>query len=105
MGSEVFQKVIRQNEVLISLLGRIAFTEDKVREIVTKNKRVDLRVKYIEGYNACDGNKTITEIAKIIGVDTSTASPIFNDWEDIGIIYESHKKGTRARYYRKIFPI
>jgi len=105
MSSEEILKLVRQNEVIISLLGRMAFTEDKVREIVTKKKRADLRDKYIEGYNACDGTKIIKEIAKIIGVDDSTLSPILNEWEDVGIVYEVHTKDARSKYYKRIFSI
>jgi hypothetical protein len=36
---EDLKKLIKQNEIIISLLGRIAFTPDKIREIVTRKKR------------------------------------------------------------------
>ena len=79
------------------------FDEKKIQEIVTYKKRKDLKKKYIEGYNACDGSKIILEIAEIIGVAQSTLSPILQEWEDIGIIYEVQKSG--GKFYKKIFPI
>ncbi len=59
--------------------------------------------KYIEGYNVCDGTRTVTEIANVIGVKQPTLSPILQDWEELGIIFEVEKpKGT---FYKKLFPI
>lgn len=60
------KKIIKQNEIMISLLGRMAFNPDEVVKIVTSRKQNSQ--SYINGYNACDGSKTITEIAAIIGV-------------------------------------
>lgn len=102
--SESFLKDIRrQNEILIALLGRIAFDEKTVRDIIISNKKEDLKSKYIEGYNACDGNKTQTEIANVIGVTQSTLSPIINEWVEVGIVYEINKGNKKS--YKKIFPI
>lgn len=99
MAPEEFTKLVRQNEVIISLLGRIAFTEDQVKELIKKHKRQNLREKYILGYNSCDGTKTVSELAKIIGIDNSTLSPILQEWEELGIIYEVQKTG--GKYYRE----
>lgn len=103
MASDSYTKFVRQNEVIISLLGRIAFTEDQVRELIVKNKRHNLRDKYILGYNSCDGTKTVSQVADIIGIANPTLSPIIQEWEEWGIIYEVQKKG--GKYYRKIFPV
>lgn len=102
-SEDLLTKLVRQNEVIISLLGRLAFNEETVKDIVIKNKRVEKREQYLEGYNACNGNRTLTEIAKIIGVSLGTLSPILQEWEDIGIIYEVYKAG--GKFYKKIFPI
>jgi len=99
--NEKLDKIIHQNEVVISLLGRIAFTKEAVREIVTQRKQNP--ENYIRGYNACDGKHTLSELAKIIEVKPGTLSPILSDWEEIGIIYEVQKAG--GKYYKKIFPI
>ena len=101
--NEDFKKIIRQNEVIISLLGRIAFDEDKVREIVVHGKQKKLRQGYIRGYNTCDGAHTVSELANVIGVTEGTLSPILKEWEELGIIYKIEKrKGT---FYKKLFPI
>ena|SRR2546425_6826138 len=94
-------ELARQNEVMISLLGRIAFTDDRVREIVTRKKQNPK--KYVDGYNACDGRHTVSEIAKIVGVNQSTLSPILQDWENAGIVFVVEKPG--GKFYKKLFPI
>lgn len=91
----------KQNEVIISLLGRIAFTPDRIREIVVKKKQNPQG--YVDGYNACDGNHKVNEIANIVGVKQSTLSPILQEWEQLGIIYEVDK--PRGTFYKKLFPI
>ena len=98
---EELKKIIKQNEVIISLLGRIAFTPDKVRDIVTRKKQNPQN--YINGYNACDGKHSVSDIARIIGVTPGTISPILAEWEEIGIIYEVEK--PKGKFYKKLFPI
>lgn len=100
MNNEL-KKIIKQNEVIISLLGRIAFTPKKVRDIVTYKKQNPQN--YIKGYNACDGKHSVSDIAKIVGVTPGTISPILAEWEEIGIIYEVEK--PRGKFYKKLFPI
>jgi len=98
---EDLKKIIKQNEVVISLLGRIAFDKEKVRKmVVSKKQNPD---KYVEGYNACDGNHSLSTIAKIIGVTAGTLSPILVEWEEIGIIREVEKSG--GKFYKKLFSI
>lgn len=99
--SDDLKKMIRQNEIIISLLGRMAFSKEEVRNIVTHKKRNP--EKYIEGYNACDGNHSVSDIAKIVGVSVPTISVILNEWEDTGIIREVEKGG--GKFYKNLFQI
>jgi DNA-binding transcriptional ArsR family regulator len=99
--TEDLDRIIRQNEIIISLIGRIAFTPDKVREIVTAKKRDP--ESYVKGYNACDGKHSVSDIAAIVGVSQSTLSPILAEWEELGIVYDVQRPG--GRFYRKLFPI
>lgn len=101
--NENLKKIVKQNEIIISLLGRMGFTTDKIREIVTKNKREELKEKYIEGYNALDGKKSVSQIADLIGVSLSTLSPISSEWEELGIVNQVSK--SRSKYYKRLFPI
>lgn len=82
-------------------MGRIAFTEDRIREIVTRKKKNP--DKYVEGYNACDGQRTVTEIAKLVGVSQPTLSPILQEWENVGIVFVVEK--TKGKFYKRLFPI
>jgi len=101
MSDEIIKKIEKQNEIVISLLGRIAFTPEKIRDVVTKKKQNPQG--YIDAYNACDGNHNVNELAVIAGVDQSTLSPILREWEELGIIYEVEK--PKGKFYRKLFPI
>jgi len=101
--SDELKKIIRQNEIMISLLGRIAFTTEQVREIVTSKKRENLKQGYINGYNALDGKRSVSEIADIIGVTQKTLSPILSQWEELGVIYEIERAG--GKFYKRLFPI
>jgi DNA-binding transcriptional ArsR family regulator len=101
MGEEETTGLTEKVEIVISLLGRLAFKEDKVRDIVRKAKRNP--DKYVEGYNACDGQQDVSEIARVVGVRPTTLSPILKKWGELGIIYEVQKSG--GRFYKKLFPI
>ncbi|MCW4004568.1 MAG: hypothetical protein NWE95_11725 [Candidatus Bathyarchaeota archaeon] len=99
--SEEWKKIVKQNEIVISLLGRLVFTQEKVHDIVTKKKQNP--EKYVEGYNACDGNHNVNELATIVGVKQGTLFPILQEWEELGIIYETEK--PKGRFYKKLFSI
>jgi len=95
------KKLIKQNEIMISLLGRLAFKPDDIRKIVTSKKQNPQ--KYIDGYNACDGKHSLSDIAKIVGVKPGTLSPILSEWAELGMVYEVEK--PRGKFYKKLFPI
>jgi DNA-binding MarR family transcriptional regulator len=102
------KRLAKQNETIIVLLGRMVFKQEDVRQIVTYKKKGNPE-KYVWGYNACDGKHTVSEIATVVGVDQSTATPVLQQWEDAGIVFEvenpdTGKKGG-GKFYRKIFPI
>jgi hypothetical protein len=86
-------------EAILKLLGRIAFKRDDIVKIITFKKGVNSNA-YIRGYNACDGTRSLKDIAEIIGVKSNTLSPILKYWEEEGILY----KGEDAKY-KKLFPI
>ncbi len=102
--SILLTKIIEQNNILIALIGKMAFTREEVLNIVVSAKQKAKQQKYVEGYNACDGNHSLSEIAGIIGVKHSTLSPILQSWEESGIIYPV--SSTRlGKFCKKIFPI
>jgi len=101
MSEDPFKKLVRQNEVIISLLGRMVFKPEQIREIVEKKKRNPQN--YVNGYNACNGENSLHDIAVVVGVKDGTLSPILSDWEQIGIIFETERTG--GKFYRKLFSI
>ncbi|OLC63410.1 hypothetical protein AUH73_02300 [archaeon 13_1_40CM_4_53_4] len=88
-------------EAVIGILGRSVFPEDKLRDMVTKYKKNP--EQYVRGYNLCDGEHAVIDIAKEIGVAGPTLSPILTDWKDRGIIYEVTKTG--GKFYRKLYKL
>lgn len=97
----LLERIAKQNEILIGLVGRTAFEKKELKTIIMKNKKNP--EKYIEGYNACNGRNQVTKIAKIVGIDKGTISRVLKNWEELGIIYEVEKPG--GKFYKKIFPI
>lgn len=83
-------------EVIIRLLGKMAFTDEEIKSIVTF-KKGDKSKNYLLGYNACDGKTSLTEISKVIGVTPGTLSPIMKQWEEDGIIFK-----VDEAFYKKI---
>ncbi|MHA1410207.1 MAG: winged helix-turn-helix domain-containing protein [Candidatus Odinarchaeia archaeon] len=101
--NNLIKNIIKQNEIIISLLGRKIFKEEEIREIIIKNKKNELKDNYVKGYNSCDGSKTITQLSNIIGVSQPTLSGVIKEWEEEGIVYEIYKPG--GKYYKKILKI
>jgi len=84
----------RQNQVIIDLLARIAFGADEIEKIVKKSKKKKISGDLVRGYNELDGVKSITDIAKIVGVTKQNMSQVLQTWEEIGIVYNT---GTNTR--------
>ena len=101
MSDNTQKKIEKQNEIIISLLGRIAFTPESIRDIVVKKKQNPQG--YVNGYNACDGNHNVNEIADVVGVKHNTISPILQEWEDLGVIFEVEK--PKGKFYKKLYLI
>ena len=78
-----------QNSTIISLLGRLAFPEDALKKIIMRKKQNPSA--YVRAYNAFDGTKGVTEIAKIAGVSQPTMTSILQSWKRIGIVYQTNK--------------
>ncbi len=102
--SILLAKIVEQNNIIIALIGKMAFTREEVLNIVISDKQKARQQKYIDGYNACDGNHSLSEIADIIGVKHSTLSPILQSWEESGIVYPVSSTRT-GKFCKKIFPI
>ncbi len=83
-------------EVMIKLLGRIAYTPDKIREIVVGKKQK--KTEWVKAYNLCDGeHEQQRDIAKEAGIDEGDFSRAIKEWERVGIIFQvKNKKGKEC---------
>lgn len=88
-------------ETMITLLGRLVFPPEELTKIVMKGKRAP--EDYVRGYNLCDGEHTLTQIAGEVHVTPGTLSPIMSEWKDAGIIYEVIKKG--GKFYKRLYKL
>jgi hypothetical protein len=94
------------DEEKLKLLGRISFgpePEKTIRKIIASGKKGSKANDYIKGYNACDGERSVKDIAKIINVTSGTLSPILQKWADIGIVFVIERDGRK--FYKKLFPV
>jgi len=88
-------------EAMLTLLGRFVYPPEKIREILTKSKKKKDPKGYVKAYNLCDGEHTLSEIAKVIDVSIGTLSPILSEWKELGIIYEITKNGRQ--FYKRLY--
>ncbi len=90
--NEMSDLIVKQNKLIISLLGRLAFPEDKIKTIITKNsKKPDLMVK---AYNLCTGNITTNDIAKkLTGITNVALNEATLKWEENGILINFGDRG------------
>ena len=91
--SEKDEETVRRNELIISLLGRIAFTNDALKVMVTKGSKKPEQM--IRAYNLCDGATGVTEIARKAGVAQPSLTDAVDKWERLGIILKK-KKGKEV---------
>ncbi len=68
---------------IFHLVGRIAFNEQKLIDIITSKKAGPKQVK---AFNLCDGTKTLGEIAKESGIEPGNFSKTVNRWVSEGIL-------------------
>jgi hypothetical protein len=88
-------------EGMITLLGRLVYTPEKLITTVTFKKHNP--EQYISIYDLCDGEHTGTEIAKHFNHDQGALSRILSDWKELGIVYEVSKKGKMM--YKKLYKL
>lgn len=86
VDSDTAATILVQNEVIISLLARLSFGTDGVRDVVVEKKRDP--TGYIQAYNALDGTASAVDVAKLAKVDKSTMSQVLKRWASLGIVYD-----------------
>jgi hypothetical protein len=70
---------------LLSLMGRLAFPEPRLAEIVNPPKGGG--PKQIAAFNLCDGTRTQAEIAKELGLDQGNFRRTVQRWATAGVIF------------------
>ncbi len=71
-------------KVLIGVTARVAFPEEKLRQIVAP---MSSSGKYVEAYNLCDGTRSQAEIAREAGIDKGNLSKAVNRWLVQGVVF------------------
>lgn len=79
--------LVEQNKVIIALLARSTVGLSYIENIVRGNKKKGNPENFVRAYNALDGTKNVSEIAKMVGVGVSAMSELLRGWEEKGIIY------------------
>lgn len=68
-------------EALIHVIGRVAMSEDRVREIVATGD------KQVEAFNLFDGSRTQTQVAQEVGLDQGNLSRAASRWVENGVAF------------------
>jgi DNA-binding MarR family transcriptional regulator len=93
--------IVKQNEIIISLLGRIAFPNDRLRNMIQKGSKKPKEI--LAAYNLCDGQTTITEIAKRARIAQPSLSVAVDKWEQDGILVK-RRDGTET-FPKKLYTV
>lgn len=95
-------RIGKQNDVIISLLGRIAFPEDELKKMITMNsKKPEVLLK---AYNLCDGKTGLTEISKKVSVSQPALTGAISKWEEMGIVIK-HITESKSVFPQRLYKI
>lgn len=72
-------------KALISLTGRVAFSEVGLLKIIAPVKKG--REKLVEAYNLCNGMRTQSEITKLLKLHEGNFSVKVNRWIEEGVLF------------------
>ncbi len=86
MSSKELEEIIKQNELMISLLGRIAFENDELKSLIQKGAKKPVQI--LKAYNLCDGQTPITDIAIKAGITQPSLTVAIEKWEKLGIVFK-----------------
>lgn len=81
--------LVQQNDIIISLLGRLTFPNDKLREIIQKGSKKPNEM--LRAYNQCNGLTSVNEIAKNTGVAQQSLAEAIEKWDSLGIVFKIQK--------------
>jgi hypothetical protein len=87
----VSEEVSVAEQLTISLLGRIAFKNDDLKMLVQKGSKKPAQV--LAAYNLCDGNTSVTTIARRARIAHPSLSVAITKWERLGIVLKKKRGG------------
>ena len=93
--------LVKQNEIIISLLGRIAFPNDKLKDNIQRGSKKPKEI--LEAYNLCDGKTAMKEIAKRAGIALGSLSEAVDKWANFGIAFK--KKNGNETFPLKLYTV
>jgi hypothetical protein len=78
-------------QLIISLLGRIVFKNDDLKMLVQKGSKKPAQV--LAAYNLCDGNTSVTAIARRARIAHPSLSVAITKWERLGVVLKKKRGG------------
>jgi DNA-binding MarR family transcriptional regulator len=78
------EEIVNRLDLIIGLLSKLVFEPGEIELVVTQGKRNPHLYK--KAYNAMDGQKSVTNLAKIAKVTKSAMSQVISTWEKAGIV-------------------
>jgi hypothetical protein len=81
-------------KALVGLSGRIAFSEEKIRQVVAIGRDKETQ---IAAYNLCDGSRGQLQITREVGIDPGNFNRTLARWIQQGIVFRLGK-GKEARF-------
>jgi len=86
---------------LVGLIGRAAFPEHKLRDLVSPSGNS----AYFHAYRMCDGRTPLTAIVKQTGIDSSNLSKAVGKWVDAGVMFRIGPKHLPLNLYAVTQPV
>lgn len=80
-----------QEQLLRAILATVARQTFPIEYLIEKVAVGSDKLKQVNAYNLCDGSRSQTEIAKVVGLDAGNFSRTVSRWIDLGIVVKLGK--------------
>lgn len=88
---EILKEIKYQFDIIINLIAQKILNPKEIKETITKNRRDP--EKFIEIFNSCNGETSLTEIATKFKINPGNFSRDITQWERNGFLIKITKKG------------
>ncbi len=92
---KVLREIKSQFDTILNLLAKKILDPEEVKKTIIKGKKNPEKI--IKCYNSCNGETTLTDIAKNNKIDVSNISRHIDSWKKEGFLVKIEKGG-------KVFP-